>query len=217
MVAIRHYAAIRDAAAQVARSANGAVDALVERRIEQEPAFTDRMLGRIESAMDGYVAKGIRWSAKTLTDRGRNSQESEFGADFAGVLNIDLPDFSIDKGFLAQAKIIEPKESIAQNEINRMVSQCERMLRYTPDAFLFLYSLQGISVVPAVSIVSAHFANPHEFYARSISRFYEEHFECFVGDRAISSPDPEMLETLRERFRARALLSLSAQQSTTIQ
>ena len=45
MVAIRHYAAIRDAAAQVARSANGTVDALVERRIEQEPAFTDRMLG----------------------------------------------------------------------------------------------------------------------------------------------------------------------------
>ena len=93
MVAIRHYAAIRDAAAQVARSANGTVDALVERRIEQEPAFTDRMLGRIESAMDGYTSKGIRWSAKTLTDRGRNSQESEFGADFAGVLNIDLPDF----------------------------------------------------------------------------------------------------------------------------
>jgi len=217
MVAIRHYAAVRDAAAHIANAANGTVDALVEGRIEQEPAFTDRMLGRIESAMDGYVAKGIRWSAKTLTDRGRNSQEREFGADFAGVLSMGLPDFEVNKGFLAQAKMIEPEDRVARNEINRMVAQCEQMLRYTPDAFLFLYSLEGISIVPAISVVSAHFLNPHELYARSISRFYEEHFECFIGDRAISTPDRAMLDALRERFRARTLLSLSARQTETVQ
>ena len=92
-----------------------------------------------------------------------------------------------------------------------MVAQCDQMLQYTPDAFLFLYSIQGVSVIPAISVVSGHFSNPHELYSRSLSRFYEEHFECFIGDRAISAPDPEMLEGLRERLRTRKLLHLAAQ------
>jgi hypothetical protein len=212
MVAIRHYAIIRDAATHIAEAANGAVDAFVEGRVEQEPAFTDRMLGRIETAMEGYVTKGVRWTAKTLTDRGRNSQEREFGADFAGVLNIDLEDFKVSKGFLAQAKMVEPRVWVPAFEIQRMVAQCEQMLNHTPDAFLFLYSAQGISVVPAVSVVGGHFSNPHDLYSRSLSRFYEEHFECFIGDREISSPDAGMLDALRERIRVRTLSYLAAEQ-----
>jgi hypothetical protein len=126
------------------------------------------------------------------------------------VLDIDLTDFTVTKGFLAQAKKIEPAEYVPPKELSSMVSQCEKMLQYTPDAFLFLYSISGVSVVPAISVVSGTFSNPHEFYARSLSRFYEEHFECFIGDRAISAPNPQMLETLRERFRARKLSYLSA-------
>ena len=95
MVAKREYAIIRAAASHLAAAGNRAVGALADGRVEQEPAFTDRMLGHIEEAMDGYVNKGVRWSAKTLTDRGRNSQEAEFGADFAGVLDIDLKDFKV--------------------------------------------------------------------------------------------------------------------------
>lgn len=210
MVAIRHYAIIRAAAAHLADAANGTVDALVEGRVEQEPAFTDRMLGRIETAMEGYVTKGVRWTAKTLTDRGGSSQEREFGADFAGVLNIDLEDFKVSKGFLAQAKLVEPRVFVPARELERMVIQCERMLEHTPAAFLFLYSAQGISVVPAISVVSATFLNPHELYPRSMSRFYEEHFECFIGDRTIAEPTPEMLDTLRERLRTRTLSYLAA-------
>jgi len=214
MVAIRHYAIIREAATHIAEAAGGTVEVLVDGRVEQEPAFTDRMLGRIEGAMEGFVRKGVRWSAKTLTDRGRGSQEREFGADFAGVLNIDLEDYKVRKGFLAQAKIIEPDVRVAPADIERMVVQCEQMLRHTPDSFLFLYSMQGISVVPAVSVLGSPFSNPHDLYARSLSRFYEEHFECFIGDRDISSPDPQMLDGLRERLRVRTLSYLSAQRET---
>jgi hypothetical protein len=146
------------------------VRALADSRVEQEPAFTDRMLGHIEEAMNGYVTKGVRWTAKTLTDRGRNSQEQEFGADFAGVLDIDLEDFNVKKGFLAQAKKVEPFDRVSNSELQRMSVQCNQMLQYTPDAFLFLYSIQGVSVVPAVSVVSAHFSNPHELYARSLKQ-----------------------------------------------
>jgi hypothetical protein len=110
------------------------------------------MLGRIEEAMNGYVAKGIQWTVKTLTDRGANTQEPEFGADFAGVLNIDLTDFKVNKGFLAQAKKIEPREYVPPKELRSMVSQCEKVLRYTPDAFLFLYSIGLILATEAAYV-----------------------------------------------------------------
>src|SRR5262249_317054 len=160
-------AIIREAAAHIADAAGGTVEALVDGRVEHEPAFTDRMLGRIEGAMEGYVRKGVRWSAKTLTDRGRGWQGREFSPHFPGVLNIDLEDYKVSKGFLAQAKSVEPRVSLPAAEIQRMVVQCEQMLRHTPDSFLFLYSMQGIFVVPAVSVVGGRFSNPHDLYARS--------------------------------------------------
>ncbi len=202
MVAKLESTTIRAAAAHLAKAANRTVRSLAKGSVEHEPAFTDRMLGRIDQAMDGYVAKGIRWEAKTLT---ATAQEPEFGADFAGVLNLDLNDFKVSKGFLAQAKRIEPAGYMSPSTLKDMVSQCETMLRYTPEAFLFLYSIRGISVVPAASVVNETFSNPHELDARSLSQFYEEHFECGIGDRAISSPDPNMLDTLRARYHARKL------------
>jgi hypothetical protein len=212
MVAKKTYATIRAAATHLADAGNRAVSALADGRTQLEPAFTDRMLGHIEEAMNGYTRKGIRWTAMTLTDRVRDSQESEFGADFAGVLDIDLEDYKVKKGFLAQAKKIEPFEHVAASERRRMLSQCNQMLEHTADAFLFLYSISGVSVVPAVAVVSASFTNPYELYTRSLRGFYEAHFECFVGDRNISASDPSVLETLRERLRARQLSYLQARQ-----
>ena len=210
MVAKHQYAIVRAAASHIAEAGNRAVAALADGRVQQEPAFTDRMLGHIDEAMRGFTTKGVRWSAMTLTDRGSNSQEREFGADFAGVLDIDLEDFKVQKGFLAQAKRIERTDYMRESERARLLGQCNRMLEHTSDAFVFLYSIDGVSVVPAVSVVSASFANPHELYARSLRGFYEAHFECFIGDRDISVPEPVMLESLRERFRLRQLSYLQA-------
>jgi hypothetical protein len=212
---IRRYAAIRAAAARVAQAANSTTDAFVTGRVEQEPAFTERMLGRIEQAMDGFERHGVQWRAKTLTDRGRGSQERRFGADFMGVLNIRLEDYVLDKGFLVQAKLIEPTATMSRAELARMSQQCEIMLSMSPDSFVFLYARQGISVVPAISVVAAIGArNPHELYSRSVSRFFEEHFESFVGDRRLSAPDIKSLESIRLAFAARSLLNLSLTEAT---
>src|SRR5438309_11786536 len=98
---IAYYQAVRGAAKRIADAINHTVEAIGEGRIEQEPAVTDRMLGAIEESLRNYSKKGISWSAKTLTDRGLRSQESKYGADFMGVLNIALPEFNVSKGFLA--------------------------------------------------------------------------------------------------------------------
>jgi hypothetical protein len=207
---IRSFGIVHEAATHVAAAAERVLDAHREGRVQQEPAFTDRMLGAIENSMRDFQTKGVRWRAMTLTDRGRNAQESRHGADFAGVLSIDLLDFKVQKGFLAQAKMVEPAAYMPQSQYDRMKAQCDLMLNRTPDSFLFLYSRDAVTVVPALSVVSSPLRNPHEFYSRSIARFYEEHFESFIGDRRLYAPTPSMLESLQRDVDARVLLYLEA-------
>lgn len=205
---------VREAAARVADAANRTTEALNSGRVEQEPAFTDRMIGRIEQAMDGFQSRGVRWTAKTLTDRGRGAQEHRFGADFLGVLSISLNDYVLSKGFLAQAKLVEPDAVFPEREFQRLRSQCERMLDLSSDAFVFLYASRGVIVVPAISVFAATPCNPHDLYSRSVARFFEEHFESFIGDRRIGAPNIKALEGVHSDVGARRTLYLGLTELT---
>lgn len=195
---------------KIKRAESETLKALQQRRVEHEPAFTDRLLGAMEHVLNRATVAGIVWTAKTLTDRGAGSQEAEFGADFMTVFQLSLKDFSVSKGFLAQAKLVEPTDSFSNSESDRLKSQCEKMLNFSPASFVFLYSQQsGIQVVPAIEIVSARSCNPHELSSKAMGKFYQEHFECFIGDHSIKSADRTGLDDLRQRFKARKLLELS--------
>ncbi len=162
------------------------------------------MLGAIEETMNHQRTKGIFWTAKTLTDRGRNAEESTFGADFMGVLKIELPGFSVTKGFLGQAKLLRPDRALNLEELK---GQCHKMLKYSPDSFVFFYRENGIRVVPAISVVSTS-VDPWYLYSRSGERFFEEHLKCFIGDGNIQTADAATLEQLRIRYNARSALFL---------
>jgi hypothetical protein len=203
---IAYYHAVRDVASHIAGAINHSVEALHEGRVEQEPAMTDRMLGAIEQSLANYRARGICWSAKTLTDRGPGSQESKYGADFMGVLNIALPEFTVSKGFLAQAKLIRDDSA---GDVRELKLQCERMLNLSPDSFVFFYRKNGVRVIPAISVVGSSM-DPLQLYSRSAQRFFEEHLQCFIGDRNIDAPTPKTLNALRERFDARSAIFLQA-------
>jgi len=203
---ITGYHAVRKAAQHIAGAIDRSVDSLREGRVEHEPAMTDRMLGAIEESLNGYKKKGIQWSAKTLTDRGRGSQESRYGADFMGVLNITLPEFVVSKGFLAQAKLIRNSNS---GDLKKLKQQCKKMLDLSPDSFVFLYGQDGVRVVPAISVVAAK-VDPLLLYSRSAQRFFEEHFECFIGDGNIQSATPTTLDSMCERFEARSAIEIRA-------
>lgn len=202
---LRYYGIIRESAHKVAEAIDHTVEGYVDGRIEQEPAFTDRMLGSIEETLSGFQVKGVTWQAKTLSDRGRHAQEKKYGADFMGVLEVSLPEYNVRKGFLAQAKIIDSWFI----DFRELHSQCERMLKLSPASFVFLYSKKGVTVVPAISVVATS-ANPTELYSRNAARFFEEHFESFIGDRNIAVPKIEALDELRGRYEARSLLYLAA-------
>ena len=203
---LTHYRTIREVASRIAGATDHSVEALREGRVEHEPAITDRMLGAIEMSLHQAEIRGIRWQAKTLTDRGSRAQEAQYGADFMGVLNIDLPDFKVSKGFLAQAKLVRGQSVGSLVELR---DQCDKMLDLSADSFVFLYSGEGVTVVPALSVVAST-QSPLSLYNRSVQRFFEEHLMCFIGDRSIQSPTPESLAALRDRFNARSLFLFQA-------
>lgn len=210
---IRDLAIVREAASRIAGAVDGVVDALKESRVEQEPAFTDRMLAAIELTMNDFESRGIRWTAKTLTDRGPHAQEARVGADFAGVFSARLhasPAFNVSKGFLAQAKLIRPEQPHARADFERLRGQCDTMLSLSPASFVFLYADWGVTVVPAISICSSEPRDLFSFYSRGLSRFFEEHFESFLGDRRIYAPTRDMLEGLLAEANPRRVLSISA-------
>jgi len=209
---IRHLAVVRQCARRCATAANGTLEAYHDQRVEHEPAFTDRMLGRIEQVMEGFEIKGIRWRAKTLTDRGSGSQESRFGADFVATLEVDLPSYSVKKGFLAQAKITGRLDRHRLGEFSRLRRQCEKMVRVSHAAYVFLYSQKEIRVIPALALLSLHDeAGFESLYSRNISRFFEEHFESFLGDPRIHAPSITLIEALADLFDTRSALCLRAE------
>jgi hypothetical protein len=198
--------AVRGVARHIADAIDQSVVALREGRVEHEPAMTDRMLGAIEQSLSGFHHKSIFWTAKTLTDRGPRSQESKFGADFMGVLNIRLPDFMVSKGFLAQAKLIRNGSAGNLDELKR---QCEKMLGISPDSFVFLYAPDAVRVVPAVSVVGSSL-DPQQLYRRSAQRFFEEHLQCFIGDRNINAPNADALDKLQNILQVRRTILIEA-------
>ena len=206
---IRYRGLIRSSVRRIAAAADMTVEDLRRDLVEQEPQVTDRLLGRISRALEGYKLKGVTWRAKTLTDRGPGAQERRYGADFVGVLDIDLPDYKVKKGFLAQAKLTSGG-FMGRHEFDRMVSQCGQMLELSPSSFIFHESPNGIRAIPAVAVVGASgpdvVFDMNGVYSRKISRFYEEHFECFIGDHRINEPSERTLAALR----ARSLLYLAA-------
>jgi len=198
----RYESAFGSAATRVASAAKKTAEEYAEKNIPDEPAFTAVLATRVKDALSYYAKGGISWNAKILSSHGPNTEESKFGADLLGALALDLPGYSVRKGFLAQAKRQEPGKAVSGAEWKRMQAQCDTMLRFTPESFVFVYALNGVFVVPAISVVAcSQVEDLHTLHPKSLSAFYKEHFMCFVGDRRINAASPNVLDNLLTRVR----------------
>jgi hypothetical protein len=127
-----------------------------------------------------------------------------------GVLDVALGSYNATKGFLAQAKKAEPGQFFSNVDWRRLTQQCETMLRRTPSSFVFVYSKRrGIRIFPANSVVGLTSRDLFELYDRSVSSFFENHIECFIGDPRLNSTDIETLDALAD-FPVERVLELSA-------
>ena len=196
----RFNAAFESAASKLNAAANKTRDDMLERTLPDEPTVTSALVTRFRDALDGYERAGIRWSAKILSSHGHGAAEGIFGADFLGVLRIEFPEFQIGKGFLAQAKRQNEGTKLSSKEWARLVEQCKKMMKYSNASFVFIYSLNGFFVVPAVSVLACRGPEDlHTLHPMRIHHFYKHHFRCFVGDYDIRYSTPSILEELRYR------------------
>lgn len=196
----RFNAAFASAASRLLNAANKTRDDMVAQILPDEPAVTSALVTRFRDTLNRFEKAGIRWSAKILSSHGHGAEEGIFGADFFGVLQFAFPEFKISKGFLAQAKKQNEGAKLSSTEWNRLVGQCKNMMKYSNASFVFVYSLNGFFVVPAVSVLACRDAEDlHTLHPMRIHDFYKHHFQCFVGDYGIRDSSASILEELRYR------------------
>ena len=190
---------MRSLTRRLGEESNQLVRRLDDGLIANEPDLTSRLLERWEATVEGHESDGIAWRSRVLTDRGKGAEEKRYGADFAGVVQISLPDFKVNKGFLAQSKRCEPGELEKRRWVD-LVGQCEKMMNISPDSFVFLYSVRkGVRIIPSITVLGLAAGpgrDPFAVYSRSVSSFFELHFECFVGDPFVGSPKVDLEEVL---------------------
>lgn len=192
---------VRKIATEISNAADTVIAAYKENLVFEEPQITHQILGAIRGSVnrasnsESFRSNGILWKARALRmGPGRFAEEKYFGADLMGILTIELPKYRVKKGFFAQAKRIEPDKNLSPREWCRLCKQCENMLEHTSESFVWVYSKsQGIRIFPAISVIALNSRNIFDLYSRGMMRFFENHFECFIGDRRLHSPELQTL------------------------
>lgn len=138
----------------------------------------------------------------------------------AGVLKIDVNGKKTSKAYLAQAKVcqIKREDRVGNPVIYRydknINDQASKMLNITSDSFFFLYTKQGIYVIPAIEVCSTckNSINTEELHYHNFGVFYEEFFKCFVGDHKIAPiyKDVKTLATFAEEYKVNNVLYIKA-------
>jgi len=196
----RFKSAFRSAASKLAFAATNTMQDMARGGLPQEPEVTAALVVRFKDALNGHTKSGITWSAKILSSHGPKTEEKEFGADFLGVLRLELEGCSIIKGFLAQAKRQEPGRALSTVDWDRLKKQCEKMLSFSAESFVFVYSLNGVFMIPAIGVSAcSNSEDLHTLHPKTTSQFYKEHFQCFIGERRIDQTSHRVLEDLRYR------------------
>jgi len=189
---------------RIVRAAGAAIEAAVrvvlaeflDETVEQEPDFSSALAARIRDAGRTVKPMGINLGIKVFRSAGPGTEEKRFGADFGGSLRIDLPDYHVRKGFLAQAKLVR-RGDMAPGEVKRLKEQCDKMLKLTDAAFVFLYKRNGVFVSPAREVLSGDFTRMDQLFSTKLSRFYEQHIECFYGDVELNVPANQLVRLLK--------------------
>lgn len=183
------------------------VQALRIGSIREEEDFTSEMLAGIRCGLARVRIYGMEWQSTVLK---KQTEEPAVGADFAGVLRWRVDDYTVDKAFLAQAKMAGPRRHIRRK---KLLAQVEAMLAVTSAAYVFLYRPTGISVVPALAVAAAG-GDPRGLAEWSFTDFFGQHFRCFVGDRSLAPGADVSLGDWVEEMPARRALIVEGRRET---
>ena len=189
----------------------------IGRSVHDEDDFTSRMADRIERSVDGAFVGGMSWRVETrkLLWRGPQSEERRFGADLGLVLRMSGKGFDVSKGYLIQAKMVDhidlelfSKPPFSKSD--RVFGQCEDMLRTTNEAYVWLYSPVGISVLRAGSMVNTSPELVPQMRRQSLHGFMTRAFMSWSGDYRLGDLSKKSLEMMTEEFRVKQAVLIHA-------
>jgi len=190
--------------------------------VNEEP-FSDQLCGRLKETLESFKTANIDWQvdvAQASLGRGRlrartlakHKEEPDLGADLVMTLDIDTPTYSVRKGFLAQAKRLQPGKLLSNEKHRELIGQCDRMLSVTPASMVFLYSTEEVTVVPAAAVMALRHTNLWKIVTYEIEILYRDFAICWFGDPRLQSTDRQSLEGLRAATGANAALRFSGRQ-----
>lgn len=176
--------------ALAAGRANGAVREVIfnynQGVYTDEPEITAGLITLLEHEFDGRTIGGLSWSSRVLRHyRGKADEEGTLGADVLLHVTLKTSAYSYSKGVLIQAKR-KRAEKLTTAEHVGLVSQCKRMLRITPAAFVFHYTKQGIFCGSATLVAGTTDKNLGRLCKWSSRRFFTELFRCPIGDPRVT-------------------------------
>jgi hypothetical protein len=185
-----------------------------EKVILDEPQITDRLLSRVQDALESVNAPNMRFKAITFSP---HTEEPLYGADFAGFLVLEFPNAMRRKFFLAQAKRGLTNDgnvtlgNLDNRDAERLISQIRDMLKITPESYVAIYTNEAFRFAPALSIVNTHEAEPTLSLWKTLNArvplidavsFYEQHLECFIGDVHVQERVGFLVDTAEDLKRA---------------
>ena len=177
-----------------------------------EPDITAQIVGAIRDRIRAKKIGNVIWNSHILTSRGKDAEEKRYGADLMGILDMELSDRNVKKGFLAQAKKIDPGK-ISPQEWDRLTDQCKKMINYTCNSFVLVYSRErGIRMFHADEVLNLKSRNVFDLYDYGIQTFFKHHLKCLIGDHRLNSTDIKTLDTLAE-FSVDNVLQITARPS----
>lgn len=168
----------RDLISEAIRST---VDEVVQEHypaLTQEHHLTPRIGERLEQRLNGrfFYGAGLSVITQDFPDKGRGALEKKVGSDI--YIGISLRG-QFNKGLLVQSKWIDSDDP-------KLTEQCERMLRYSPSAYVWLYGSNGVRMLKAKSVVEHHrYRRGQATWSDNLSNIFKEVLSCRQGDRSI--------------------------------
>lgn len=143
--------------------------------------------GFIQAVTDiDYASRDIPDEFSITPDRHQVHIESKTGADLAILYDVEISEYTLQTAILVQAK---RQGTSHYKDFSKARAQCAKMLSYTTDSFIFDYSENEISAVPAVSVAgtkeSAFQDNttyPDKYHKKGMKSLFQELFMGYLGN-----------------------------------
>lgn len=199
--------------------------------VSGEVDFSGQLIGQLKARFDGFTAPSSRWHVgASITEREDGppipsirfsarqtnpvTEEPESGADILMVLDIQSPDYAVQKGVLIQAKRLDVGKSLPSAIASDLRAQCTDMLNLTAASFVFLYAPSRVTILSATIVENSKRNDLHALEQYVPKIFFIDFLKCWIGDPRLNAIDRETLAVMRSLSQARNALLLNASVTT---